>query len=241
MLRKRNETKQRGLFSHNSLPADAQRQRTPQKAAPPHPPPSRAGTQLTSRCCLPRAWVCHSSSLFTGALHSVQLRCPRLLYVAEAVKGSRELRRGHPPLTGRTPPSSLPPSFPHTATGQPPRRGLGSPATRIFGERRVDPLLSRLLQLLLPHEAPQLFLPHLLPTRAHPGRRHLLPASTAQGRCRPLEGGCGPAPRRHARREGGADGKHRPGAGLRLGGGRGQKAQARPQRRRRRRKRKLSQ
>lgn len=138
--------------------------------------------------------------------------------MAEAVKGSRELRRGHPPLTGRTPPSSLPPSFPHTATGQPPRRGLGSPATRIFGERRVDPLLPRLLQLLLPHEAPQLFLPHLLPTRAHPGRRHLLPASTAQGRCRPLEGGCGPAPRRHARREGGADGKHRPGAGLRLGG-----------------------
>lgn len=167
------------------------------------PRPAGAGSRrpLTSRCCLPRTWVCHSSSLFTGALHSVQLRCPRLLYVADAVKGSRGLRRGLP-----VPHLTAPPPPPHPRpTGPAPEGRAGKPPLpRIFGEGRIDPLLSRVLALLLPHEAPQLLLPHLLPTRTQPRRRHLLPATTA--------GGAVPAARARLRR--GRAGRRRRGRGL---------------------------
>lgn len=67
-------------------PAPGGRPGPPRLRHPAHRPAPRR--PLTSRCCLPRACVCHSSSLFTGALHSVHTRCPRLLYVAAAVKES---------------------------------------------------------------------------------------------------------------------------------------------------------
>lgn len=160
----------------------------PQPPGQPIPPPRRSPTgdggrwrPLTSRCCFPRTWVCHSSSLFTGALHKVQLRWPRLLYVTTPLRKEAGLCVNLPP------PSALPPFLPLSKN-----RGLGpSPPglPRIFGERRFDPLLVRVLPLLLPHETPQLLLPHLLPPRAHPGRRHLVPASRARLRLPPLRAG----------------------------------------------------